>query len=119
MTFVPPAGFDELNLYMTTGDYTLASEQTRQRVLLEMIYCVLNNGGGGGTNMAQIVAVTSGGTYTNAALIGKTIFNVFYDGRRLNSDTTPGYTFDDTTGTITFTFTPDDGIELAIDYVNA
>lgn len=64
------------------------------------------------TNLQQIVANVSGATYTNSLLIGKTIFNIFM-GERLE---TTQYSFDNTTGTITWNFTPTDGLEFAIEY---
>lgn len=68
------------------------------------------------TNMKQETGVTSGTTFTSAALINATLFNVFYGGNRLNSTTNPDYSFDDTTGEITFLIDITDGLELAIDY---
>jgi hypothetical protein len=66
--------------------------------------------------MQYIVDVTSGSTYQNDLLIGKSIYNIFYGGVRLNSNTDPAYTFNAGTGTVTFTIAIDNGIELAIDY---
>lgn len=119
MAAVAPLYFDPDWYKGALGPYTDADTG---KMLLAEIYNQLKglNDSGGSviivTNMKQITAVTAGQTYTNAALINATIFNVFYDGVRLNGTTLPAYTFDDSTGEITFTIEITDGLELAIEY---
>lgn len=66
-------------------------------------------------DMQQFYATTDGtADYTNVALIGKTVQNVFVGGILLDPAT--DWTFNATTGTITFINVPDTGISLLIQY---
>lgn len=67
------------------------------------------------TGMLPITAATDGtATYTNTNLIGATLNQVFVGG--IGLDPATAYTFDDATGTITWTDTPDADIAIFILY---
>lgn len=81
------------------------------RLLLENLNQLYS---GSMTSGAIALTFTTDGTatYVNAALIGKTISAIFISSMLQTSE----YSFDNTTGTITWTVAPDTGIDGAILY---
>lgn len=62
----------------------------------------------------QLSFIVSGSTYTNAALVGQNLINLFYAGQLLIPGT--DYTFDNTPGTITFVIGTTNGIVCVAQY---
>ena len=55
-------------------------------------------------------------TYTNAALVGKSLVDVFLGTARLTTADPIGYSFNSGTGTITWNFDADTGVQIKIYY---
>lgn len=71
----------------------------------------------GAISKDSFATTTGTQAYTRSALVGATLLEVFYDGKALQTRVAPAdYSFNSTTGTITFVIIVSTGVEANILY---